>query len=141
MLPILVTTPPMIERVHFRRHGHHATGRGRETLLQLRRALGRERYGRRDFGAQHVPMLHQSFAVHLEEIRKQRQPTTRRQQQHELAGRRRRLQAIQNLLHDGTLVSGRDDGIRQRALQIGMPLYEIDESRELLLQRVRDRIP
>ena len=68
------------------------------------------------------PMLHQPFAVDVEEIRQQRQPAPRGEQQHELADRRRRLQALEELLHDGALVSGRHDRIRERSLQIGVTL-------------------
>jgi hypothetical protein len=77
-------------------------------------------------------MLRQSFAGHIEEIGQQRQAATRGQQQDQLARRRRRLHAIQKLLHDRALVSGRNDRVRQRALQVGMLLYEPDERRKFL---------
>ena len=133
VLPILVTTPPMIVASTFVVIVTTRPVAAARRCCSCAARSGESGRRGRDFRAQHVAMLHQSLAVHVEEIRKQRQPATRREQQHQLAGGRRRLEAIQNLLHDRALVGGRHDRVRQRALQIGMLPHEIDERRELLL--------
>ena len=132
VLPIRVTTPPMIDASTFvvmvtvrpvalaRRCCSCAARSGGSGAAVVTSAL------------QHVPMLHQPFTVDVEEIRQQRQPTPRGEQQHEFADRCRRLQALEDLLHDGALVSRRHDRIRERSLQIAVRANQIDKRRELL---------
>src|SRR4030095_4589134 len=118
--------------VDFRRHGDRAASCVGETLLQLLGTLWRQRRGGRHLRPQHVPRLHQPFTVDVEEIRQQRQPAPRGEQQDEFADWCCRLQALEDLPHDGALVSRRHDRIRERSLQIGVRPNQIDKRRELL---------
>ncbi len=77
-------------------------------------------------------MLHQPFPVDVEQVRQKRESSSRSEQQHELADRRRRLLTFENLLRDGTLISRRHDRVGERPLQIGVRPHQIDKRRELL---------
>ena len=89
--PIRVTTPPMIDSSTFSCHRHGAARCVGETLLQLRGALRRQRRGGRHLRRTDLLVLHQTFTIDIEEIRRQRQSAPRGEQQEELADRCCRL--------------------------------------------------
>jgi hypothetical protein len=77
-------------------------------------------------------IFQEALAIHVEEIRQQRQTAACRQQREQLRRRRLQLQALDDLLHDDALVGCRDNRVRQYALEIWMTPHEIVERRELL---------
>jgi len=72
-------------------------------------------------------MVHQSFAVDVENIRNELEPASRRKQQEEFTDGRYGLTALQQLLYDSAFRTRRDDGIRECPLKVQTPLHQIDK--------------
>ena len=129
VLPMRATTPPMSAGSTLVVIVTRAAGRRGEPLLQLRRALRRQRRGCRDLGADDLLMLHQPLAV------------DRRRRSGSSASRSRSA-SISSSLRDRAstaparssssattraLAAPRERRIGQRLLQLGMPANEVGE--------------
>ena len=107
---------------------HLAAGHGRQALLKRVDAIGRQRHGRRQFGAHHFRVLHQARLVRLRHLGQQRQPVALRQHQQDLREDRRDLAGLrEQLLDNAALAGGGNRRIHQDARQ---PFVAGDELRE-----------